>query len=343
MTNFNNRIRQVLLLLFLIALAVLLLMELYVFVPGFLGALTLYILSRDSYLYLTHQREWKKGWTALIFLLAFLVCIGLPVFLAVNLLSTKIISLFENSTEVIEALKSVSLQIKTWTGQDLLTDDNIKEIQRRLTNVLPSLLNTSMTVVLNLLMILFISYFMLTNSEKMEEQLDHFIPLKDENIHILAAETKKMVRANAIGIPLISLIQGTCAMAGYWIFGINDFVLWGFVTALFAFFPVIGTAMIWIPLIIYLFSTGNSAQAIGLAIYSMVVTGNIDYLARVTLLQKIGDVHPVIAVLGLIVGLKLFGFWGFIFGPLLISYFLLLTRIYTSEFGSMDKRPRSSS
>lgn len=343
MTNFNNRIRQVLLLIFLIGLAVLLLMELYVFVPGFLGALTLYILSRDSYLYLTHKRKWKKGWTALIFLLAFLVCIGLPVFLAVNLLSTKIASLFENSTEVMAALKSVSQQIKTWTGQDLLTDENIKEIQGKLTSVLPTLLNTSMTVVLNLLMILFISFFMLTNSEQMEDKVGHFIPLKEENISILAGETKKMVRANAIGIPLISLIQGTCAMAGYWIFGIKDFVLWGFITSLFAFFPVIGTAMIWIPLIIYLFSTGNSGQAIGLAIYSMVVTGNIDYLARVTLLQKIGDVHPVIAVLGLIVGLKLFGFWGFIFGPLLISYFLLLTRIYTSEFGSMDNRARSSS
>jgi predicted PurR-regulated permease PerM len=315
---------------------------LYVFVPGFLGGLTLYILSRDSYRYLTCERKWKKGWTAMIFLLAFLVCIGLPVFLAVNLLSSKITALFENSDEVMTALKSVSHQIKSWTGQDLVTDENINEIQKRLTSVLPSLLNTSVNVVLNLLMILFISFFMLTYSERMEETLNHFIPLKEENIGILADETKRMVRANAIGIPLISLIQGTFAMAGYWIFGINDFVLWGFITALFAFFPVIGTAMIWIPLIIYLFSTGNSGQAFGLGIYSMVVTGNIDYLARVTLLQKIGDVHPVIAVLGLIVGLKLFGFWGFIFGPLLISYFLLLLRIYTSEFGSMDStRARS--
>jgi len=79
-------------------------------------------------------------------------------------------------------------------------------------------------------------------------------------------------------------------------------------------------------------SGGHTGQAIGLAIYSAVVTGNVDYLARITLLKRIGDIHPVITVLGVIVGLKLFGFWGFIFGPLLISYFLLLCKIYNAEF-----------
>ena len=338
MPNFNNRIRQILLLLFLVGLAALLLAELYVFVPGFLGALTLYILSRDSYFYLTERKRWKKGWTALIFMIGFLICIGLPVSLAVHLLSSKINDVAGNSQEVVNGLKAVSQQIKDWTGQDLLTDENIKEIQRPLATIIPSLLNSSVNVIGNLLMILFLSFFMLTNGRLMEDRLSHFIPLRSDNIDILAKETKNMVRANAIGIPLISLVQGLCAMLGYWIFGINDFVLWGFITAMFAFFPVIGTALIWIPLVIYLFSSGNSGQAIGLLIYSAVLTGNIDYLARVTLLKKIGDVHPVIAVLGLIVGLKLFGFWGFIFGPLLISYFLLLFRIYTSEFGSMDSK-----
>jgi predicted PurR-regulated permease PerM len=52
-------------------------------------------------------------------------------------------------------------------------------------------------------------------------------------------------------------------------------------------------------------------------------------------MKKLGDVHPIVTVLGVIVGLSLFGFWGFIFGPLLISYFILLFKIYTSEFGSL--------
>jgi predicted PurR-regulated permease PerM len=143
-----------------------------------------------------------------------------------------------------------------------------------------------------------------------------------------------MVRANALGIPLISIIQGVTAMLGYWIFGVRDFVLWGFLTGLFAFFPIVGTMVVWVPLVVFVFSSGNTGQGIGLTLYSLLVTGNIDYVARITLLKKIGDVHPVVTVLGVIVGLSLFGFWGFIFGPLLISYLLLLYNIYNIEFGA---------
>ena len=90
--------------------------------------------------------------------------------------------------------------------------------------------------------------------------------------------------------------------------------------------------LIWLPLVIFQYSQGANWQATGLLIYSLVVTGNVDYLARVTLMKKIGNVHPLITILGVIVGLGLFGFMGFIFGPLLLSYLILMIRIYTSEF-----------
>jgi predicted PurR-regulated permease PerM len=169
----------------------------------------------------------------------------------------------------------------------------------------------------------------------MEKSIQNLLPLKDENISILGAETINMVRANAIGIPLISLIQGVFALIGYWIFGINEFALWGFMTGVFAFFPLIGTTVIWLPIVIYLFSQGQNGAGIGLTVWSLLITGNVDYLARVTLMKKLGNVHAITTVLGVIVGLSLFGFWGFIFGPLLISYFLLLFKIYTSEFGPL--------
>lgn len=337
MPTFNNRIRQIGLLIMLVALALLLLFELNGFLPGFLGALALYILSRELYFTLTIRKHWNKMGTALLFLLAFLVGIGLPVSFAIHLISSKINVLLHNSDQIIVVFKSASAQIEQWTGFDMLTDQSLSDIQRQITNFIPSFLNSSASVAGNLLMILFLFYFMLTNGTEMERKISHMIPLKEENVNVLAIETKNMVRANALGIPLISIVQGVIAVLGYWIFGVKDYLLWGFITAIFAFFPVVGTSFIWIPLIIYLYASGESGQAIGLAIYSIVVTSNVDYLARITLLQKIGNVHPVIAVLGLIVGLKLFGFWGFVFGPLMISYFLLLVRIYASEFGSLNK------
>jgi len=332
MSTFNNQLRQIFFLILVLALGILLFKELYTFFPGFLGALTLYILSRDWYFYLTIKKSWNKSATAFLFMLAFLLCIVAPVYFSFQLLYSKVEAFLQNPNQIYAGLKTISAQIKEWTGQDVMSMDLVNEIPKKAAGFIPMLLNSSATMIGNLLMILFLSFFMFINGPELEKAVEKFLPLRAENIDILAKETKMMVKANALGIPLISIIQGIVALVGYWIFGVNGFVLLGFITGIFAFFPVVGTALIWLPLVIFLFSTGETGNGIGLLIYSVVVTGNVDYLARVTFLKKAGNVHPVTTILGLIAGLKLFGFWGFIFGPLLISYFLLLIKIYTSEF-----------
>ena len=103
---------------------------------------------------------------------------------------------------------------------------------------------------------------------------------------------------------------------------------------MFAFFPIVGTMIVWVPLVIYMYAIDQTWNATALMIYSVVVTGNIDYVSRITIMRKMGNVHPTITVLGVIVGLGLFGFIGLIFGPLLINYIILLIKIYINEFGS---------
>ncbi|MEO7394519.1 MAG: AI-2E family transporter, partial [Chitinophagaceae bacterium] len=149
---------------------------------------------------------------------------------------------------------------------------------------------------------------------------------------LLAAETKRIVKANALGIPLISIIQGVTATLGYFIFGVKSFALWGFLTGVCAFFPVVGTMIVWVPLVVYMYTLDQTWQATGLLLYSVLVTGNVDYISRITIMRKMGDVHPVVTVLGVIIGLGLFGFIGLIFGPLLVSYIIVLFKIYMSEF-----------
>jgi len=113
--------------------------------------------------------------------------------------------------------------------------------------------------------------------------------------------------------------------------------MWGVITGIFAFFPVVGTMIIWVPLVISLYATGALWPSVGLGLYSLLVTGNVDYLARMSLMKRMGDVHPVVTVLGVIVGLGLFGFMGLVFGPLLFSYFIILVKIYFNEFGDEEE------
>jgi predicted PurR-regulated permease PerM len=222
-------------------------------------------------------------------------------------------------------------------GVTVISQDTLTGALDKVVAFIPKILNSTANLISNLIMMLFMLYYMLYYGSEMERTLFRIIPLKDDNTSMLAAETKKMVRANALGIPLISIIQGLTATVGYVIFGVHDFALWGFLTGLFAFFPIVGTMIVWVPLVIYMFAANQTWNATALTVYSVLITGNVDYISRITIMRKMGNVHPVVTVLGVIIGLGLFGFIGLIFGPLLVSYIVLLFKIYISEFGNEQK------
>ena len=330
--TFNNRIKQILLLILILLLIFFAINELTTFLPGILGAITLYMLSRAGYFQLVYNKKWKKGRAAGLYMLYYLFLLGLPVFLAITLISPKVNALLSDPTATIESIKQAVAQVQQKAGITFVSEKSLSDSLNKFSSFIPSLLNSTATLITNLILMLFFLYYMLYYGKEMEKTLFRIIPLKDENTSMLAAETKKIVKANALGIPLISIIQGVTATLGYFIFGVKSFALWGFLTGVCAFFPVVGTMIVWVPLVIYMYTIDQSWQATGLLLYSAIVTGNVDYISRITIMRKLGDVHPVVTVLGVIVGLGLFGFIGLIFGPLLVSYIIVLFKIYMSEF-----------
>jgi predicted PurR-regulated permease PerM len=330
--TFNNSIKQVLLLASLILLIWIAIKELFFCMPGLLGAVTLYILSRASYFQLVYKKKWKKGRAAGLFLIYYLLLLGIPIFLAVTLISPKINAVLNDPGATIDSIKQAVLQVQDKIGIEITTQQALSNSLNKITAFLPSFLNSTANLLTNLIIMLFFLYYMLYHGSEMEKTLFRIIPLKDTNTTMLAAETKKLVKANALSIPLISIIQGLTATLGYFIFGVHEWALWGFLTGVFAFFPVVGTMIVWIPLVIYTYTTGHTGMALGLMLYSLLVTGNVDYISRITIMRKLGNVHPVITVLGVLVGLGLFGFIGLIFGPLLVNYIIVLFKIYMNEF-----------
>ena len=330
--GFNDRLRQVILLALIILIGVLMLKHFYIFLPGVLGAITLYILSRKSYFNLTEKKRWRPGWTALIYILAYTIIICLPVYLAVVLITPKLIALFNNPVQLLIAVKSFSLRIQDATGMEVFNSSTLKTATQKLAANLPLLLTGTANFLTNLILMFFVLYYMLVHGVEMEKYLNDFIPLKENNRAMLSTETNTMIKANAIGIPLLAIIQGLAGMLGYAIFGVGEFGLWGFLTGVASLIPIVGTGLIWVPLTVYLFAIDHVWQGVGLGIYSLVILTNIDYVARITVLRKIGNVHPIITIFGVIVGLSMFGFLGLVFGPLLITYFIVLIRIYRNEF-----------
>ncbi|HSN61031.1 MAG TPA: AI-2E family transporter [Ferruginibacter sp.] len=330
--TFNDRLRQLLLLIIIIFLGWVLTAEMYVFLPGLLGGITLYILGRGLYFRCIYKYKWKKVGSALLFILGCLVIISIPIYISVVLISPKINDIVNNQDKIVEGIKVFSTKVSAYTGFTILTDENTKAISLKITSYIPKILNSTATVAANLLIMFFLLYYLLVNGKEIESYLNKIIPLKRHNVNELASETKLMIRANAVGIPIICVVQGLFAALGYWIFGVHDWGMWGFLTGVFAFFPLVGTMIIWVPMVLYMLSTGSQWPAIGLGLYSLLITGNVDYITRMGLLKRMGNVHPMITVIGVIVGLNLFGFMGLIFGPLLVSYFIILVKIYMNEF-----------
>ncbi|GAO45621.1 AI-2E family transporter [Flavihumibacter petaseus] len=331
-TSFHDRLRQLSLLAIILLLIFLLFHSLSVFLPGILGAVTLYILSRKRYFHLIMIEKWRKGWTAGLFLLFYLIILGVPIYIVIALLQPKVHEFLTNPQQYVDMFKNAVETIEKRYNYDVMGPNTLNAIFEKISTIVPRLLNSTTNILFNLAIMLFLLYYLLINGQEIEKYSRKITPLKARNIDLLVTETQNNIKANAIGIPLISIIQGMTAMLGYYIFGVPEFAIWGVLTGLFAFFPMVGTMIIWVPVVVFMYASGETWPATGVLLYSLLVTGNVDTLARMTLLKRIGNVHPVVTILGVISGLSLFGFIGLIFGPLLINYIIVLFQIYLNEF-----------
>ena len=328
----QNRIRQVFFLVIIVLLGLLLFSELYTFLPALLGAVTLYIVMRKWMFYLTEKKKLRKGWTAALLMLMSMIVILLPIALLINMLSSKIAFAIENSNELVESLKKVVSDIELKFNIKITKDENINRLGDFIRSSIPKLLGATFNTLGTIFFMYFILYFMLVNGRKMEANIYEHIPLKDENAMMLGTEVKNMVLSNSVVIPVIAVLQGIVALIGYLIIGVKDPWFWFVVTCITAMLPVVGAALAYVPLAIIFFANGDTGKGIFMLVYGFGVIGTVDNIFRFTLARKIGNVHPLVTVFGVIIGLSVFGIIGLIFGPLLISLFLLLLKIYSSEF-----------
>lgn len=178
------------------------------------------------------------------------------------------------------------------------------------------------------LLVVFLFYYFLRNGEKIKNTMIDLSPLPDDYDKQLVDTVKKTVNSVFKGSLLIAFIQGTLVGVGLWIFGVPNPVIWGSVAAVSALLPGIGTGVVLIPAIIYLFINDQIGMTIGLTIWGIAVVGLIDNILVPILYGKGIRIHPVFVLLSVLGGLSFFGFLGFIFGPVILSLLVVLVHIY---------------
>src|SRR5690606_39103926 len=238
--------------------------------------------------------------------------IYIPVNLIILLLSSKIQKAVANSEEVMAIIKSKVLEIEQYVGFNLSTELNTKEITSWISSQIQGLAGGTFDALIALTIMYFILYFLLIDSKNLQKRLLNFIPLSDENINLISKESSEVVKSNAIGIPLVALLQGVIALIGYYIFGVQDPIFWFVVTVVGSMIPFVGTALGVLPVTLLLYTQGDQWQAIGLLIYGIAVVGSTDNIFRMVVQRRLANLHPLITLIGVIIGVPLFGFIGLI-------------------------------
>lgn len=302
------------------------------FLGGLLGALTIYILVRGQMRYLVEKRKLKRSLSALLItaetIFVFLIPLGLTVWMVVN----KLQDINLDPQTYIAPIQQVAEFIKEKTGYDVLGKDTLTFIVSILPRIGQIIMESISSLAINLFVMIFVLYFMLIGGKKMEAYVNDILPFNETNTQEVIHEINMIVCSNAIGIPLLAIIQGGVATIGYLLFGAPNILLLGFLTCFATIIPMVGTALVWFPVAAYLAISGDWFNAIGIAAYGAIVVSQSDNLIRFILQKKMADTHPLITIFGVVIGLPLFGFMGVIFGPLLLALFFLFVDMFKKEY-----------
>lgn len=316
----------------ILGLGALIVGELWAFVSGLLGAFTIFVLVRGQMITLTERWHWPRVLATVVVLIEVAVMILGPLTLIGWMTVERVQHINMDISGLQQMVDDIDRQIKRRFGYDLFTFDNLTMATGYMSRGVQYVIGQVSSMAVTLVVLVFFLYFILVDFRRIERYVYELLPFKESHRRKVTLEIYRMVRSNAIGIPLIAIVQGLVAYAAYFFFDLPSALLFAVLTCFATIIPIIGTGIVWVPLVVYLLILGRWVDAAGLAAYCSIILINIDNVVRFILQKRLADTHPLITVFGVILGLSLFGFWGIIFGPLLISMFFLLVNIFKEEY-----------
>lgn len=327
----------------LVVFGIFLFVMLYDYLTAFLGALIFYILFNPLMAYLVEKRKWKPTWASLSILLITLLIVVLPSILVVNMLYQKLAIVVNDPDSLLNAFHTVDDKLSGYLGQDLIGPQQIESIKKKAAELLPGILNRLLSIFSSIAIMYFILYYMLVSYKSLSRFGYDFLPFNERVTSLFLKELYDMTISNSIATPLLAMAQGLAGGFAFYFLGIPDALFWGSLCGIFSFIPVVGSAIIWVPAALYLFAIGKTTEGAILSGFGAIVIANIDNVLRMSLQKRFADVHPIISIFGILIGLNLFGLPGLIFGPLLISYFVLGVQIYRKNYVNEPKENEEKS
>lgn len=277
----------------------------------------------------------RGGTASFLVVLVFIVVIMIPAILFTTKIINESTDLFgkitdsSSSSYVQKITNSIERPIQAlYPGFNIDIDGYIKAGSQFIVNHLTTILSKVFDIVTGIVFIFFSLFFFLKDGERFKKILIAFSPLKDKYDEQIFDKLKQSVLSTVRGVLLIATIQGLIAGIGMTIFGLPNPALWGTLTAVVSLVPAIGTALVFIPSVLFMYISGNTPAAVGLFIWWVFAVSLIDNFLGPYLYSRGSEIHPLIMLFAVLGGLAFFGPIGFIFGPVSVALFFSLVEIY---------------
>lgn len=194
------------------------------------------------------------------------------------------------------------------------------------------LIGTATRLTLNLTVSLFGLFYLLLGANQIWRVVAPYIPFSTENSELLKTRFKLVTISTIIGTGLTAVVQGVLVGVAFLAVGLPNALFWGVVTVIFAILPIVGSGLIWLPGVIVLFLQDRMIAAALLAMWGLVVVANVDNVIRPLVFRRYAQIHPLVTLVGAFAGIRYFGLLGLMVGPLALSYFFELIRMYKEEY-----------
>jgi predicted PurR-regulated permease PerM len=305
-----------------------------------LGAIVLFTIFRPLYLHLVDKKRWNKTLVAVIIILTSLFVIVIPLMSLCILVVNKIAGINKGTFNLQEWISRIDDYAGYNFNQPHLAENILQKLAAYATDLFPSILGSTVSIFITLLVMYFLLYFMFVQIVEFEAALLKYAPFREQHALKFAVALRNATYSNVLGQGIIALTQGILLANGFWIFGIPNPVFWGVIGLFISFLPVVGAPTLTIPAGIILMAEGHTLKGILLLAYGLLFIGNIDNVLRMIINKRLANTHPIISIIGVFIGIPLFGILGLVFGPLLLSYFLLLLEIYETNRMAADRLER---
>lgn len=301
------------------------------YMTGLLSIPVLYVVLGPVHRWLTQVRWMNRSFAAVLVVILTILGVLLPGFVVLSLivgqaqniagtlmtgpLLDRISQLQLGPFDVGAELVRLGQTLVAWLGGNAL-----------------SLLGTVTRLSINILLALFGLYYLLLNAGGVWTTIRPYIPFSPGNTERLRQQFTAIAISTVIGTGLTALLQGLLTTLGFAMSGLSNAIFWGVVTVVFAVLPVVGSGMVWIPGVLVLAFEGRVGGAAFLAVWSLTGTAIIDYIFRPIVYNRFAQVHPMITLVGAIAGIGYFGLLGLLIGPLALSYFFAIVKMYREEY-----------